>query len=209
MASKSMVTRRHLFPACAIVLAMSPPSRAQTSASPQPRSDVSVQHNQDGSDPRLRIDVGDTGPRVPGTFTFGGLTLDGRFQTDTSLTSGGFGSTWQATASARYRAPAGFVVSAGIVARRGYRLPLFMTTAAGGDEAIASMGQSIAATSRVPVLFDTRVRVQRHLITRGGLNVDFVAEGLNLLNANVGREHGDISPTLTSRTFRAGLVFGF
>lgn len=181
--------------------------RTASSASAPTR--VAVQQPPVQDDPRIRIDLGDTTPWLPGAVTVGKIKIDGVFQPGTARVDGGFGPTWQATAAAHYRTPGGFDVSGALVARRGYQGPMFMATGAGTDVIIPTAGQAFVATSRVPVLFDTRLRVARRVFTRGGVNVDLLAEALNLVNANVSREAGDLSETLTSRTFRFGVLLGF
>ena len=59
------------------------------------------------------------------------------------------------------------------------------------------------------MIWDTDLQVRRRLKTYHAGHVDFVGEGLNLLNLNRSTDLAPISPTLTSRTFRFGFVFMF
>lgn len=143
----------------------------------------------------------------PGTASvqIGALELGGLFQSATAPEVGGFGSTWQTSATAGFHAPGGFHVSASLVGRRGYDAPLFMAVAPGSDAMRASLAVPLVTTARVPVVWDTRLRVERRVRTGRRLHIDAVAEAFNLLNPNPAA----VSGTLTSRTFRIGLVLGF
>ena len=76
------------------------------------------------------------------------------------------------------------------------------------DAMLTSGAMSYLDTSRTPVLWDTKMRVRKPVKTRGD-QIDFVSEGVNLLNVNRSQAASRISPTLTSRTLRFGVVFGF
>jgi hypothetical protein len=132
----------------------------------------------------------------------------GAFQSDTIQPLAGFGSTWAATMGMTHTA-AGMQVTANATARRGYDLPLFMVQPLGSNELVRSAGPSIVSGSRSAVIWDTELRIRRRLKTYRAGHVDFVGEGLNLLNLNGSTDLAPISPTLTSRTFRFGLVFTF
>lgn len=188
-----------------LVVAVPAAASAQAAGS-EPRT-VSIEQKAEAKESHLDLGLGQAVPTPRGPIRLGTVTIDGLFQPDTSRIGGGFGAAWQATAAASYTVGGGIEVSAALLGRRGYEAPLFMTTAAGSDVAIATAAQNIVATSRVPVIWDTRLRVRRRVFTRGGLNVDLVAEAINLVNANIARE--EISSTLTSRTFRFGVLFGF
>jgi hypothetical protein len=95
-----------------------------------------------------------------------------------------------------------------VVARRGYALPLAMAEPIGGDTISTGGGESYIDIARTPVLWDTELRIRKRVKTRG-VQIDLVGEGINLLNLNRSPSVSPISPTLTSRTFRLGVVFGF
>jgi hypothetical protein len=134
--------------------------------------------------------------------------MGGAFQADTVRPLAGFGPTWLATAGMTY-ITAGMQVTTSASARRGYDLPLFMVQPIGSNELLRSDGMSIVSGSRSAVIWDTELRVRRRLKTSRAGQVDFVVEGLNLLNLNRFADRPPISPTLTSRTLRCGLVFTF
>jgi hypothetical protein len=133
--------------------------------------------------------------------------VQGGFELSEMRRQAASGPTWQTKTGVSYAGPAGIQVMTSVVARRGYALPLAMVEPVGSDTISTNGGPSYLDT-RTPVLWDTEVRIRKHVKTRG-VQIDFVGEGLNLLNLNRSSTVSRMSPTLTSRTLRFGIVFGF
>lgn len=137
------------------------------------------------------------------------LVAHGNVRFDTASSHAAFGRTWQAKAAVTYRAPAGFELTAGVVGRRGYDAPLFMTEGPGADIIPFVTNSPILDSTRRPVLWDTVLRVEKQLVDAGRVRMSVVGEAYNLLNMNRDRSSKPLSSTLTSRTVRVGLKFTF
>ena len=93
----------------------------------------------------------------------------------------------------------GITASASVIGRRGYDAPLFMT-----EVLAANSSTPVGAPFGLHTQWDPELRLQRTMLIRGKLHVDFVGEAINLVNIN--RTIAGEAPLLTSRTLRVGVV---
>jgi hypothetical protein len=137
------------------------------------------------------------------------LIAHGSLQFGTTSSHAAFGQTWQTSAGVSYRIPGGIEFTADIVGRRGYEAPLFMTAGAGADSIPFVTNSPMLDTTRRPVLWDTVLRMEKHLATAGRVRVSLVGEAHNLVNMNRDRDAKPLTETLTARVGRLGLKFTF
>jgi len=137
------------------------------------------------------------------------LEVHGTVQFDTTTSHAAFGQTWQARAGMTYRVPGGIEFSAGVVGRRGYEVPLFVTEGFGAESVPFVTNSPMLDTTRRPVLWDTVLRVEKQLFTSDLVRVSIVGEAYNLLNINRDQHARPLTETLTSRVGRLGLKFAF
>jgi hypothetical protein len=134
-----------------------------------------------------------------------GVLVSGATEAGTSRDHAGAGPGWLVNARATYAAPGGVQLTAGLIGRRGSALPLFMAQPLGSEALLPNPGTMLYGL-RMPVLWDTQLRAQKRLKTTDTFSVDLVVEGTNLFKLH---RADDVSPTLTSRSIRAGVLFGF
>ena len=126
---------------------------------------------------------------------------------------------WQPQINVRgsYAAPGGVNVSFGVIGRRHYSLPLAVARPIGSDASAFDMATSLFEPAERQMLWDSTIRVEKVLKSRGAVHVKVVGEFFNLLDADTllggGRralDPHDLSPAiLKSRSMRFGLVLGF
>ena len=126
------------------------------------------------------------------------------------------GKSWQLNAGATYQAPGGIRLSGTIVGRRGYRAPLYVTQPPGSISGGPQFGTSLLDVSAHPTVWDTELRVEKILKSRGAVRISVVGEAFNLVNpgiftspTNPSSPAALVARDLQSRALRLGLVFGF
>ena len=127
------------------------------------------------------------------------------FDPDASTDRGGFGPRWHAKATTSFSLGGGFQLFASVVARRGYDMPLFIAESLGSD--IVRAGGTLYREPRT--MWDTEIRVKKRVKANGRLKIDVLGEALNFVNVNRRTSSPTISPTLTSWTWRFGVVLRF
>jgi hypothetical protein len=127
-----------------------------------------------------------------------------QFQAASGRSSLSFGDTWQARTGVSYHALGGVQLTASLLGRHGYSLPITMAQAIGTDV--------LAPESMVwtwsPVRWDTHFRLQKTLKESGSVQIEVVGEAFNLFNLNRTEDTATAS-ILRARTARIGLVFSF
>jgi len=137
------------------------------------------------------------------------MTVQGGVQFGSSPSHAGFGPTWDTRASVSYRAPGGIVLTAGVVGRRGYEVPLYIAEAPGTEGMTFIANSPILDTTSRPVLWDTVFRIEQDLLTLDRVRVSLVGDALNLVDLNRNQDKKPISGTLTSRVVRGALRIKF
>ena len=143
------------------------------------------------------------------------MTVDGRwietstFEITRTPSVIGFGPTWRIKADTSYRAGRGFILSAGVVVRRGDNLPLYMLESLTGDTLSSQSPYQILEFARTPTVFHTDLRIQKNFDPLGPLHVAVVGEAFNLVNVDRRVRPSGEQLLLTSRTLRGGVILGF
>jgi hypothetical protein len=147
---------------------------------------------------------------VPGTFRlFGNLYATGQSQVDVTRSPIDFGPAWRLKSGISYTTFGGVQLSASVIARRGYSLPIAMAQPLGSDLQIFDPRNSSSEFGWRAIQWDTELRVRKTLTTSGLFDVTLVGEAFNLFNLHSPDDNTARAPTLTSPTVRAGAVLGF
>jgi hypothetical protein len=121
----------------------------------------------------------------------------------------GFGPMWRVGAEVAFHARGDWTLIAGASGRRGYSLPSYASTLPDGSGIFSPADARSAATSRRPVLFETRLAIEKPLLRRGQFSATAVAEALNIFNPNRPIKGDLLAPAFTSKAYRFGTVVKF
>ncbi|HEX6975244.1 MAG TPA: hypothetical protein VF147_12650 [Vicinamibacterales bacterium] len=121
----------------------------------------------------------------------------------------GFGPMWKVGGDLVFHARGGLTFIAGASGRRGYSLPSYASTLPDGSSIFSAADARNAATSRRPVLFETRFAIEKPLVRRGQFSATAVAEALNMFNLNKPIKGELLPPAFTSKAYRFGVLVKF
>jgi hypothetical protein len=176
----------------------------------------------------VRVD-GETAAPAP-TFAPPRSVLElkpGSFETSGTLTAGPWTLTtktaWdtrdpqrQIHARLAYETKGGLRLSAGVIGRQRYVMPLAVAQPLGSDGVVREAGLSFFEPVERAMLWETQIRVEKALTDRGALHIRAVGELFNLFDvstlfdgdrAKAGKEPS--TRLTTSKSARFGLVLGF
>ena len=150
----------------------------------------------------LPVHVTDTSPDT--LTTTGALKLDRwTLQSDTSWNTRDPHS--QVSARATYSAPGGFRLSAGVIGRSRYVMPLAVAQALGSNGNVQNSGGAYFEPVGHAMVWDTQIRVEKTLKKMGTKEIRAVGEVFTLFGTPLS-SRGSL---LTSRAIRVGVVIAF
>ena len=133
-------------------------------------------------------------------------TAKGTFQLGTMPSVAGLGPTWRLKGGATYRTLGGIELSANMLGRRGYALPVFAVEPLANNGMAPEVGMPMLGTSPTPTIWESELRVQKTVKSRGAVDVTLIGSVFGLGGTRTPSER---ATTLTSRTLRFGVVLGF